>query len=70
MIVNIAGYNQEVYTEEDMNQARAEALRDAAKRVCLLDGKLPAFRRSAYEEGYGDALNDAEAAILAGEVKE
>ena len=33
MIINIAGYDQEVYTEETIKQARAEALRDTADRV-------------------------------------
>jgi hypothetical protein len=51
-------------------EARAEALREAAEKICLLDDKLPAMRRSSYQEGYGDALNDAGSAILADEPKE
>ena len=41
--------------------------RECAEKICALDAKLPAMRRSSYQEGYGDALDDAEAAILSAE---
>ena len=51
-------------------EARAEAMKEAARKIWRLDDKLPAMRRSSYQEGYGDALSDSEAAILADEPKE
>ena len=46
----------------------AEVVKDERERciskVNALDGKLPARGRSTYQEGYGDAIDDAESAIL------
>ena len=51
-------------------EARAEALREAKGKLAAMEKLLTTRYRSDYEEGFGDALNEAQDIILADEPNE
>jgi hypothetical protein len=59
---------REVTILTDYEEEISRIKRECAEKIESLDTNIPAMRRSDYEQGYGDALDAACAAIM-GEAK-